>query len=193
MDQRSAPLTRAQIAEFIGSDRGVRTFEALQIDTGALFDALTNAQFLTLAADPSLGSERVFTPVAGELTGTDGGANGAYSLGLADTTVVPATYGDSTGLVRLVIDQKGRVTGAQSYSLGSGLEFAAGSVRAKSAGTYGAPTGTLSRTTFATYTAPTVGAAYVQAEVQAIANALQTVSRTLAALITDLRTNGNLS
>lgn len=51
-------------------------------------------------------------------------------------------------------------------------------------------TGTLDRTTHATYTAATISVGYVQAEVQAIANAAQNNSRVLAALIDDLRTRG---
>jgi hypothetical protein len=41
--------------------------------------APTTAQYLTLALDGGLSAERVFTP-SGALTGTDGGANGAYTL-----------------------------------------------------------------------------------------------------------------
>jgi hypothetical protein len=53
---------------------------------------------------------------------------------------------------------------------------------------YGAPSGTLDRTTFATYAAPTVSNPPTQAEVQALANAVQALSRHLAAVITDLKT-----
>lgn len=53
---------------------------------------------------------------------------------------------------------------------------------------WSSPTGTIARTTFATYTAPVISAAPTQAEVQAIANALEIVSRRLAAVITDLKT-----
>lgn len=53
-------------------------------------------------------------------------------------------------------------------------------------GTWSAATGTASRTTFATYTAPTISAAYVQAEVQALANALQDVSRAMKAVVDDI-------
>lgn len=44
-------------------------------------------------------------------------------------------------------------------------------------------TGTALKSGFATYTAPVISAGYVQAEVQAIANATQANSRTLKALI----------
>lgn len=46
-----------------------------------------------------------------------------------------------------------------------------------------APTGTSLKGGFATYTAPAISASPTQAEVQAIANALQNVSRTMKALV----------
>lgn len=48
------------------------------------------------------------------------------------------------------------------------------------------PTGTGERGTFASYTAPTISATPTQAEVQAVANAVQTASRHLTALVGDL-------
>jgi hypothetical protein len=50
-----------------------------------------------------------------------------------------------------------------------------------------AATGTADRTTFATYTAPTISASPTQAEVQAIANAVQVLSRHMKAMIDDLK------
>jgi hypothetical protein len=52
------------------------------------------------------------------------------------------------------------------------------------------PTGTASRATFATYNAPTVSNPPTQAEVQAVADALQTISRHMKALIDDLKAAG---
>lgn len=52
------------------------------------------------------------------------------------------------------------------------------------------PTGTESRATFATYTAPTISNPPTQAEVQAIADHLQIISRHNFALINDLMTHG---
>jgi hypothetical protein len=54
--------------------------------------------------------------------------------------------------------------------------------------TWTAATGTLERTTFATYTAPTASATYDQTEMQAVMDAMQDVSRRLAAVVTDLKT-----
>lgn len=58
---------------------------------------------------------------------------------------------------------------------------------------YGAPSGTLARTTYATYTLPDISATYVEAEVQAIADHVLKLSQRLAAVITDLQTRGILS
>ena len=52
---------------------------------------------------------------------------------------------------------------------------------------YGTPTGTLDRTAFATYTAPTITNPPTRAEVQAIADHLQVLSQHLAAVITDAK------
>ena len=48
------------------------------------------------------------------------------------------------------------------------------------------PTGTFERSTFATYTAPTISGTYTPAEVQALADHVQIVSRRLGALLRDL-------
>jgi hypothetical protein len=53
---------------------------------------------------------------------------------------------------------------------------------------FSAATGTKSRATFATYTAPTVSAAYVRAELQAAVDHIQILSQRLAALIDDAKT-----
>lgn len=55
---------------------------------------------------------------------------------------------------------------------------------------WGAPTGTPSKAAFATYAAPVFSAVYDQGQVQALAESCQTTSRTLAALINDLRNHG---
>jgi len=156
MDQRSAPLTRAQIAEFIPSQRGILTFEALQSDTSSVFSALSDGQFLTLAADPSLGSERVLSLAPGELTGTDGGANAAYTLGLASVGTA-GTTGANSKTIAVTTDAKGRVTAVTAYDLntsniteGSNLYYTDARARAAiSAGagiSYNSTTGVITNT-----------------------------------------------
>lgn len=53
--------------------------------------------------------------------------------------------------------------------------------------TWVAATGTAERTTFATYTSPTISATPTQAEVQAVSDHVQILSRRLKALIDDLK------
>lgn len=55
---------------------------------------------------------------------------------------------------------------------------------------WGSPTGTADRAAFATYTAPTISNPPTQAEVQAVADAMQVLSRHLKALIDDLKAKG---
>ena len=55
-----------------------------------------------------------------------------------------------------------------------------------------AQTGTAERTTMATYTAPTISNPPTQAEVQALANAVQALSRRQKALIDDLLSGGTI-
>jgi hypothetical protein len=55
------------------------------------------------------------------------------------------------------------------------------------------PTGTFTRTTFASYAGQTVSAIPTQSEVQAIDDAVKGVSQRLAALVSDLRGNGVLT
>lgn len=218
--QTVSPLPRRDLASFLPTPRAIKAFEDVQLDTANIGDALSTAQFLTISDSPALGAERILTPTAGELTGDDDGAGASYRLGLADTAILAGDYGDESHLVKIVFDQKGRATAATAYELnsdnvtegstnlfftinrarasvssGAGLDYdePTGVFTVSPAGTYGLPTGTLSRASFAAYSAPTVSNPPTQAEVQGIANALQAHSQVLAALITDLRANGNLS
>jgi hypothetical protein len=116
-DLQTRILPRDQIAAFIPEPRAQRAFEAVQQDVTAQNQALVTAQFLTLDAEPNLGAERIFTPVLGDLVGTDGGANTNYTLGLAATAVVAGTYGGNTKTVSVVVDAKGRLLGVTAYTL----------------------------------------------------------------------------
>lgn len=119
MTLRTNQLTRQQIGQFIGSERGVRAFEDVQADLTDQFQQLSNATFLTLGQEPVLGSERVLAPAVGELVGDDGGANGLYRLGLADV-VTPGTYGDDTTYPVITLDSKGRVKAVSTRNAASG-------------------------------------------------------------------------
>lgn len=214
-------LPRDVLAGFLPDPRSIRAFEGAQQqiltnqeDIASQAATISDATFLTLASEPVLGHERIFTPDTGSFDVTDGGANGAYSIALKALTVTPATYGTAGKVATVTVDAKGRVTNvvetnitttaigaaptARLVSAGTGLTgggdlSADRTINVASAGTYGLPTGTLARAIFATYTAATISNPPTQTEVQAIANALQAVSRTLAALVTDMKANGNLS
>lgn len=77
---------------------------------------VTGASFLTLALDAGLAAERLFTPGAG-LGAVDGGANGAYTLGV-DATVARSTWAIIAGL--------GLVTGGNLSAGGTTLDVGAG-------------------------------------------------------------------
>jgi hypothetical protein len=229
MDIYTSDIPREVIAEFISSPRGIRAFENVTSDVQSIAGNITEASFLTIASEPTLGNERIFSPDSGSFTVTDGGANGPYAIALKTLAVTPATYGSASKVAQVTVDANGRVTAAVDVTItpsaigaapttrtitagagltgggdfsadrtlavgaGTGIVVNADDVAAKPAGTYGSPTGTLARAIFATYTAATISNPPTQAEVQAVANALQDASRTLAALITDMKANGNLS
>lgn len=120
MDElRTAPLPRNAIGQFIGSPRGVRAFEDLQGDTTEIYNVLNGSSFLVLEEQPDIGNERVLKVASGELTGTDTGPNGDYTLGLADTAITPGDYGDASHLVKITFDAKGRATAAEEFELNS--------------------------------------------------------------------------
>ena len=68
-----------------------------------------DALYLTLSNNASLTADRVLTPATGELTGTDGGANGAYTLGLVDV-------GTAGEYPVVTTDAKGRVTAGRALA-----------------------------------------------------------------------------
>jgi len=72
--------------------------------------APANATYLVLTVDATLTNERVFTPVVGSLSATDGGAGGPYSLDLAAIAGVAGSYTYAT----ITVDGYGRITAASS-------------------------------------------------------------------------------
>lgn len=84
----------------------------------------------------------------------------------------------TTGIRLAVVANDARLTTDSTQS--AGVRWVAASTG------WGAASGTLSRAAYASYAGQTVSAAYVQAEAQATDDAVKLLSRTVAALITDL-------
>lgn len=117
--------------------------ESTGVFTSGVAELLNGVGFLSVAPSPEFPSARTLTPAPGELTGTDGGVGGEYTLGLADTAVTPGTYGAATMTVSFTVDAKGRMTAAAEHALntsniteGSNLYFT--TARARSSLTSGA-------------------------------------------------------
>ena len=77
---------------------------------GLSVGAPTNATYLTLTPDGTLTQERIFTPTAGRLVGTDGGAGLPYTLDLAVSGVGAGAFTNAS----VTVDAYGRVTAAAS-------------------------------------------------------------------------------
>lgn len=86
---------------------------------------------LTVAADSgsnetiSLGSETL--TISGDTGITTTTTTNGISIDLDDTAVTPDTYGSSTEIPSITVDQQGRITGATTVSISTDLEIAADS------------------------------------------------------------------
>ncbi|GLT02204.1 hypothetical protein GCM10007897_36090 [Sphingobium jiangsuense] len=215
-------LSRKLLGEFLSNPETIRAFENLGMnsdDMATQIEGIRNAAILTLDLSPLFENQRVVSS-DGEVEFTDGGAGGTLTIGLSDTGVTTGGYGDASHVVAFAVNAKGRITGVQVHALnsdnvtegsthlyfttnrarealsqGSGINYDSGTgeIKAKPAGAFDVPTGTQNRAAYPTYTSPIISSPPTQAEVQAISDGLQAVSRTLAALISDMKDNGNLS
>jgi hypothetical protein len=88
---------------------------------------------------------------------------------------------DATNGIRLAV-------GSNNARLAADSAQATGLVWINASTGWGASSGTLSRAAYASYAGQTVSVGYVQAEAQSTDDAVKLLSQTVAALITDLRT-----
>ena len=84
--------------------------------------APTTAQYVTLATDGTLTSERVLVGASSQVTITDGGAGGNVTIGLANTTRI-GTVGSVAGVLQLANSTNTNVTSLQAGAPGSNIGF----------------------------------------------------------------------
>lgn len=212
VDTRTVSLNRKLLGEFLKNPEAIRAFENLDFNSAELADVVTaieKVSVLTLSLSDSFDNERVVTS-DGEVELTDDGAGSNLTFGLSDTGVTAGSYGDASHLVRMSVNEKGRITSAQAYVLnssniteGSKLFFTTARARLSlSAGDgidYDDVTGVISALSagaapvFTPYTAPVISNPPTQAEVQALADAVDGVGAALSSLISLLQANGNLT
>lgn len=76
-----------------------------------------DTSFITVHAEPGLTGNRVLSVDSADLSVTDEGAGDNIILGLSNTGVAPGSYGDSSHVVSLTVDNKGRISNVTETSI----------------------------------------------------------------------------
>lgn len=110
-------------AELVPVDQpgGFGDYTTVAATVGQIANAPVNAPFVMAVASPLVPQGRALTEAAGQTVITDGGAGEDITVGLADTAVTPDTYGDSTHIVQITVDQKGRITSAENIDISTAI------------------------------------------------------------------------
>lgn len=116
MEVKTKRLTRAQLSEFLPTNRAIRAFESVQDDVIGTNDILTDAPLIVLEEDADLPASRILTGST-NIDLDDGGAGEPIVLDLTDTGVAPDDYGSPTRILIIGIDAKGRITSAEAVKI----------------------------------------------------------------------------
>lgn len=185
-----------------------RFFASIQrLVGGELLQQIQDAPYITSSASDILGNARLLQAGDGiKVEFTPGEA----SVALDEVALAPGPHGSASKTIRVTFDQYGRASAVDEFDLntdniteGAKLFFTDSRARLALSGgdgiDYDNTTGVISALpagpapAFAPYTAPVISNPPTQAEVQAIADAVDTISTALTDLITLLQANGNLT
>lgn len=119
------PLPRYELEQFLKNFRQIKAFEQLQLDGDEVvkminviietLNAVLAAPIVTAAAVTILEDERILQGDGQAISATFAPASAVISLD--DTAVIPTTYGGESETVAFTVDQQGRLTHAEAFSL----------------------------------------------------------------------------
>lgn len=119
------PLPRYELEQFLKNFRQIKAFEQLQLDGDEVvkminviietLNAVLAAPIVTASTVAILEDERILQGDGQAISATFGPASAVISLD--DTAVIPATYGSESETAAFTVDQQGRLTHAEAFSL----------------------------------------------------------------------------